>query len=121
MNEWKITTHASGLVSIAGHRWPDMARVVLLDDIKKIIYAPRGSNAYDDMLYHEVPYPVSHTCAVEEETITAWVRAQELVRQLGQVHCPECGKGFMGVGVFPSDPVPLCRKCHEKDRILQGL
>lgn len=82
MNDWKITRHASGFVSISGHIWPTHARIVLLDDINKLYYLPIGCNSFNEVLYIDVPYPVSHTCAVEDEMIYLLAKAKMLVREL---------------------------------------
>ena len=114
--KWLIHDFETGFCSIRGHYYPEMAKIVLLDDIRGLIYRPMGGNSFNEVLYKAYPYPVSHACAVEQEQADLWAKAEELVRQLRQVHCPKCGEPFMGVGVLPSDPVPLCRRCHAPEK-----
>jgi hypothetical protein len=87
--EWKVYHHQSGFVSIRGHYSPEYNRVVLLDDIRGIIYRPVGANSFNEVLYNEFPYPVSHNCAVEQEKVDLWAKAEELVMQLAKKGAPD--------------------------------
>jgi hypothetical protein len=78
--EWKITAHLQNTYTIAGHYWPAMARVKLLDDIEKVYYQPIGSNMYREILYIKCPYPISHTCAAEQEREDA-IRTKQVLHQ----------------------------------------
>ena len=53
--------------TIRGHKYPEMAKVRLLDDIEKVYYQPIGGNIYHEVIYIKCPYPISHTCAIEQE------------------------------------------------------
>jgi len=100
--EWKMTEYHTGMVSIEGYNLPKYSKVVLLDDIEKMMYRPMGWDTHGKLLFWPLPYPISHACAVEEEKKT-WLR---------RVQCPNCGKGMLAVGVPEGAEPPLCRKCQ---------
>jgi hypothetical protein len=64
---WKVTKLHSGYVTIEGHNSSKFTKIVLLDDTRRRFYKPVGWDSHGQLLYWELPYPVSHTCAVEEE------------------------------------------------------
>jgi hypothetical protein len=81
MNDWVVTKLHSGYVTIKGHNTPEYSKIILLDDIKRRFYKPVGWDSHGQLLYWELPYPVSHTCAVEQEQEDLWKKADDLVRQ----------------------------------------